>query len=151
MCFSSSCLALMSSERTAPSFERALTPPQLTAGASFDKMFHPSDISDRYDLDHLDPNLPWRRLCRICVVQIQPRKHVLDHAGYTAPTRQHELDHTDHTDHTNHTDHTDHTDQDYICPERYRSSSENRRSVRCEEWLVDRTNSSFRHSSGDRG
>ena len=29
------------------------------------------------------------------------------HAGYTAPTRQHELDHTDHTDHT---------DQEYICP-----------------------------------
>ena len=34
-------------------------------------------------------------LWRICVVQIQPRKHVLDHADYTAPTRQHELDHTD--------------------------------------------------------
>ena len=63
---------------------------------------------------------------QICVVQIQPRKHALDHAGYTAPTRQHELDHTDHTDHTdqyisslkdqdqqariNHADHTDHTD-----------------------------------------
>ena len=39
-------------------------------------------------------------LCRICVVQIQPRKYVLDDAGYAAPTRQHELDHTDHTDHT---------------------------------------------------
>ena len=25
---------------------------------------------------------------------------VLDHAHYTAPTRQHELDHTVHTDHT---------------------------------------------------
>ena len=25
-------------------------------------------------------------------------KHVLDHAEYTAPTGQHELDHTDHTD-----------------------------------------------------
>ena len=59
-------------------------------------------------------------LCRICIVQIQPRKHVLvDHAGYAAPTRQHELDHTDHTDqeaisalkHLDHevgTDHTDH-------------------------------------------
>ena len=34
-------------------------------------------------------------LCRICVVQIQPRKHVLDLAGHTAPTWQHELDHTD--------------------------------------------------------
>ena len=29
---------------------------------------------------------------------IQPRKHVLDHGGYSAPARQHELDHTDHTD-----------------------------------------------------
>ena len=34
----------------------------------------------------------------IGLVQIQPRKHVPDHAVYTAPTRQHELDHTDHTD-----------------------------------------------------
>ena len=36
------------------------------------------------------------------MVQIQPRKAVLDHAGYmaTTPTRQHELDLTDHTDHT---------------------------------------------------
>ena len=39
-------------------------------------------------------------LRRIYTVQIQPMKHVLDHAEYTAPTRQHELDHTDHTDHT---------------------------------------------------
>ena len=46
-------------------------------------------------------------LRRIYTVQIQPMKHVLDHAEYTAPTRQHELDHTDHTDHT---------DQEYICP-----------------------------------
>ena len=38
---------------------------------------------------------------------IQPREPVLNHAHYTAPTRQHELDHTDHTDHT---------DQDSICP-----------------------------------
>ena len=30
-------------------------------------------------------------LCGICLVQIQPRKLVLDHAGYTVPTRQHEL------------------------------------------------------------
>ena len=30
-----------------------------------------------------------------------PREHVLvGHADYTAPIRQHELDHTDHTDHT---------------------------------------------------
>ena len=41
---------------------------------------------------------------------------LIDHAGYTAPTRQHELYHTDHTDHTNH------TDQEYIClPGRSRS------------------------------
>ena len=38
-------------------------------------------------------------------MQIQPRKYV-DHAGSTASTRQHELDHTD---------------QEYICPERSRS------------------------------
>ena len=31
--------------------------------------------------------------------------NVVDHAGYTASTRQHELDHIDHTDHTDHTDH----------------------------------------------
>ena len=47
------------------------------------------------------------------VVQIQPRKHVPDHADYTAPTRQHELNHTDYIDHT---DHIDHTDQESICP-----------------------------------
>ena len=28
-------------------------------------------------------------------MQIQPRKHVIDHAGHAAPTRQHEPDHTD--------------------------------------------------------
>ena len=39
-------------------------------------------------------------LCRICVAQIQPRKDVLDHIGYTVPFRKHEVDHTDHTDHT---------------------------------------------------
>ena len=33
-------------------------------------------------------------LCRIWIVQVHPRKsYVLDHADYTAPTRQHELDH----------------------------------------------------------
>ena len=32
---------------------------------------------------------------RICIVQIQPRKHELVHPNCTAPTRQHELDHTD--------------------------------------------------------
>ena len=33
-------------------------------------------------------------LPKICTVQIQPWKHVLVHAGYTATTRQHEVDHT---------------------------------------------------------
>ena len=37
----------------------------------------------------------------------QSGEHVLNHADYTAPTRNHELDHTDHTDHT---------DQDCVCP-----------------------------------
>ena len=43
-------------------------------------------------------------LCRIFIVQIQRRKHVLDNTDYAAPIRQHELDHTDHTD------------EDYIYP-----------------------------------
>ena len=29
--------------------------------------------------------------CRICIVQIQPRKHALDHADCMGPTLQHEL------------------------------------------------------------
>ena len=53
-------------------------------------------------------------------VQIQPSKHVLDHAGFTVSTRQHEL---------HHTDHIDHTDQESIWSERSRSSSGNRWSV----------------------
>ena len=52
-----------------------------------------------YDLDHLDPNLPLRDIVQdpynTDTVQIQLRKHVLDHADYTAPVQQHELDHTD--------------------------------------------------------
>ena len=36
-----------------------------------------------------------------------PGNVVLERAGYAAPTRQHELDHTDITDHA------DHTDQEY--------------------------------------
>ena len=28
---------------------------------------------------------------KICVLQLQPRKDFLDHADYTAPTRQHEV------------------------------------------------------------
>ena len=54
----------------------------------------------------------------LCIGQIQPRKRDLDDAGSTAPTRQHELDHTDHTGHT---DHADHADQEYIFPEISRS------------------------------
>ena len=46
-------------------------------------------------LCHVDPNRRYD-LRRICGVQIQPRKDVLDHAGYTAFTRQHDVDHTDH-------------------------------------------------------
>ena len=41
---------------------------------------------------------------------------MLDHADLEAPTRQHEVDHTD---------------QELICPEISKSSSGNRRSVRC--------------------
>ena len=48
-------------------------------------------------------------LCRICTVQIQPRKRVVDDTDhYMAPARQHELDRT-------------RTDQWSICPERCRS------------------------------
>ena len=36
-----------------------------------------------------------RWLCRVSIVQIQHRKHVVDHADYMAPSRQRELDHTD--------------------------------------------------------
>ncbi|CAN0242423.1 unnamed protein product, partial [Laminaria digitata] len=62
-------------------------------------------------LDHLlllllqIPTCRYELWCRICipVVQIQPRKHVLDRAGFKAPTRQHELDPTD---------------REPICPER---------------------------------
>ena len=35
-----------------------------------------------------------------CRSEVLCRIHVLDYAGYTAPTRQHELAHTDHTDRT---------------------------------------------------
>ena len=48
------------------------------------------------------------------MVHIQPRKHVLlyvDHADYTPPTRQRELDHED---------------QEFIGPARSRSSSGDR-------------------------
>ena len=53
-------------------------------------------------------------LCRICIVQIQPRKYVLDHADYEAPTMPHELDHAY---------------QESVCPERSPSCSGDRWSV----------------------
>ena len=53
-------------------------------------------------------------LCKICIVQFQPKKHALDDADHTTPTRQQELDHAD---------------QESICPERSRSSSGNRLSI----------------------
>ena len=52
-------------------------------------------------VDDLDHNLPFGYVMKdLFVVQILLRKHVLTvyRAGYTAPTRQHALDHTDHTD-----------------------------------------------------
>ena len=57
--------------------------------------------------------------CRICIVQIETRKPVLDHADYTAPTRQHE---------------PDPTDQELVCPEKCRSSSGNRLSRSWSVW-----------------
>ena len=40
-----------------------------------------------HDLHHLDAIPAFcEMLCGICMVQIQPRKHVLDHEGCTAPT-----------------------------------------------------------------
>ena len=62
-------------------------------------------------------------LYRICKVQIQPGNYVLDHAGYTAPTRQH--------------DEPDYTDEENICPERSTSIT------KCETFNLPR-----RHSSG---
>ena len=41
----------------------------------------------------------------ICIVHIQPKKHVLDHADHATPTHQHYLHHTDHTG------------QEYVFPE----------------------------------
>ena len=35
----------------------------------------------------------YQMLCRICIVRVQPRKHVHYHADYSAPTRYHEVDH----------------------------------------------------------
>ena len=40
-------------------------------------------------------------LCRIGTAQIQSKKHALDHADHTPPTRQRDLEHTCHILHTN--------------------------------------------------
>ena len=82
---------------------------------NLDHIDHDLDQID-HNLDHIDHDLdqidqidyldPIMRLCRCCIIQIQPRKYVIDHADYTAPRRQHELYHTD---------------QESICPERSRS------------------------------
>ena len=47
-----------------------------------------------HDIYRLDLNLPAPHVVEdLCIiVRIQPRKRVLDHADYTAPTRQLELD-----------------------------------------------------------
>ena len=61
-----------------------------------------------HDLDRLDPYLQLRDFLK-ALYSPDPAQEVcavLDHAGYTDPTRQHGLDHTDHTDHIDHTDHT---------------------------------------------
>ena len=71
----------------------------------------------------------YERACRICEVQIQPRKQVLDLADYTNPTRQHQLDHTDYIDHLPYKMNVDH------------AWSGNRRSVRRVSRQTDRPGS----------
>ena len=71
-----------------------------------------------HDLDHLDPNLPSWDALHYLYSTGPTRKHVLDYAGYSTPTRQQKLDHTDHTD------------REYILPERCRSWSGNWACVR---------------------
>ena len=50
---------------------------------------HPGQIDQ---IDHLDPDLPLRRTC---TAQVQPSEVVLDHADFTTPTCEHEVDTTD--------------------------------------------------------
>ena len=58
-----------------------------------DRLRSKSDI-DNHDLDQIDHDLDPSRsttyrydmLSRICIAQIRPRKSVLDHADYMAPT-----------------------------------------------------------------
>ena len=61
-------------------------------------------------------------MCRICTVQIQPRRPVIDDTDCTPSARQHELDHTDHADHI---------DQGSISPEGARWLNGNGSSVSC--------------------
>ena len=75
--------------------------------------FHKSDRSctDRISTDRsYRSSIHLTSVVRCCAGSVehgsQPRKTIIDHAGYTTLTRQHELDHTDHTD------------QEYIFPER---------------------------------
>ena len=60
-------------------------------------------------------------LCRICVIHIQPRNHILGHADCTAPA-QHDVDDTDQGSvcperARSCTVGIEHTDQEYVCPE----------------------------------
>ena len=61
-------------------------PGNLLPGMSF---FHTSDRS--WSTDHLYPSLAVTKYCAgyVYVVHLQPRKHVLDRADFTAPTREH--------------------------------------------------------------
>ena len=71
-----------------------------------------------HDLDNLSPSLPLWDVAQD-LYNTDPTQETcptVDHAEYTAPTRQCELDHTD---------------QGSICPDRSRSCRANRWSVRC--------------------
>ena len=49
-------------------------------------------LVDHLQIDHLDPILPlWDAVQDLYSTDPTDRKHVLDHAGYTAPTRQRKL------------------------------------------------------------
>ena len=92
---------------------------RLTAPSKFTrKIFHTLDRPGPRSTVGL--HLPLREVVQdlsICTVQIQPRKHVLDHPDYTGSTRQPEPD-------------TTVQDREQIFPERFRSASGNRITVR---------------------
>ena len=46
-----------------------------------------------HDLDRLVPRLPMRKVVQDLYRTANPGKHGLDHAQFTGPTRQDELDH----------------------------------------------------------